>query len=119
MRQCATASACALVPLLACHLGGPLPTPRRSRPFWSEGLPEAPRGKRLARAAAAIPAAVGIRGSTAPGPHPGTARKGIAYVINSGGGTVTPINLTTNTPGKPIKIGHGWDSGFEAIVVAP
>jgi YVTN family beta-propeller protein len=42
-----------------------------------------------------------------------------AYVANGATGTVTPIDLATNTPGKPVKIGHGWDSGFEAIVIAP
>jgi DNA-binding beta-propeller fold protein YncE len=74
--------------------------------------------------AAVIPAVIGIHGSSAAGPHPGTARKGIghvstgggptphpeamgkgiAYVINSGGGTVTPIDLTTNTAGRPIQV---------------
>jgi len=29
---------------------------------------------------------------------------GTAYVINSGGGTVTPIDLATNTAGKPIDV---------------
>jgi YVTN family beta-propeller protein len=42
-----------------------------------------------------------------------------AYVANQPSSTVTPIDLATNTPEKPIKIGHGWDSGFEAIVIAP
>ena len=42
-----------------------------------------------------------------------------AYVANQPSSTVTPINLTTSTPGKPIKIGQGWDSGFEAIVIVP
>ena len=89
--------------------------------------------------AAVLPAVTGVFGNTAAGPHPGAARqgtgdasnsgggtarpgaaaRGTAYVINSGGGTVTPIDLATNTPGKPIKIGHDWDSGFEAIVIAP
>jgi hypothetical protein len=30
---------------------------------------------------------------------------------------VTPIDLATNTAEKPIKVGHGWDSGFEAIAI--
>ena len=36
-----------------------------------------------------------------------------------GGSTVTPIDLNTNRAEKPIKIGSGWDSGFEAIVTVP
>jgi DNA-binding beta-propeller fold protein YncE len=64
--------------------------------------------------AAVIPAVTGVLGNTAAGPHRGAARKvplraeaapkGTAYVINSGGGTVTPVNLATNTPGKPITV---------------
>ena len=73
--------------------------------------------------AAVIPAVIGIGGHTAAGVHPGAARNvtgqvsdggggtppavtgsGTAYVINSGGGTVTPIDLATNTPGRPIKV---------------
>jgi YVTN family beta-propeller protein len=66
--------------------------------------------------AAVIPAATGVFGNTAAGPHPGTARKGAAgphheaarvgtaYVINSGGGTVTPIDVATDTAGKPINV---------------
>jgi len=42
-----------------------------------------------------------------------------ASAANGAFSTVTPIDLATNTPGKPIKIGHAWDSGFEAIVIAP
>jgi YVTN family beta-propeller protein len=42
-----------------------------------------------------------------------------AYLANQPSSTVTPIDLATSTPEKPIKIGHGWDSGFEAIVIAP
>lgn len=42
-----------------------------------------------------------------------------AYVANEPSSTVTPINLATNRPEKPIKIGTGWDSGFEAIVTVP
>jgi YVTN family beta-propeller protein len=66
--------------------------------------------------AAVIPAATGVFGNTAAGRHPGTVHKGparphhvaaptgTAYVINSGGGTVTPINVATNTAGKPINV---------------
>jgi YVTN family beta-propeller protein len=63
-------------------------------------------------AAAVIPAATGVLGNTArprtrpqfsvpkvPGVPTGT-----AYVINSGGGTVTPIDLATNTAEKPIDV---------------
>jgi DNA-binding beta-propeller fold protein YncE len=63
--------------------------------------------------AAAIPAATGVLGHTSAGPRtaaPFSAPKvprvptGMAYVINSGGGTVTPIDLATSTAGKPIDI---------------
>jgi YVTN family beta-propeller protein len=76
---------------------------------------------------ALIPAATGVFGNTAAGPHPATAHKGAAgphheaarvgtaYVINSGGGTVTPIDLATNTPGKPITLSEPP----EAIAIAP
>jgi hypothetical protein len=40
-------------------------------------------------------------------------------VANQPSGTVTPIDLATNTPERPINIGQGWDSGFEAIVTVP
>jgi YVTN family beta-propeller protein len=42
-----------------------------------------------------------------------------AYVANQPSSTVTPIDLATGTPERPIEIGSGWDSGFEAIVIAP
>jgi YVTN family beta-propeller protein len=42
-----------------------------------------------------------------------------AYVANQPSSTVTPIDLATGTPEKPINIGHGWDSGFEAIAIVP
>ena len=42
-----------------------------------------------------------------------------AYVANQPSSTVTPIDLATNRAEKPIKIGSGWDSGFEAIVTVP
>ncbi len=66
--------------------------------------------------AVVIPAATGVFDNTAARPHPGTAHKraarphheaartGTAYVINSGGGAVTPINVATNTAGKPIAV---------------
>jgi YVTN family beta-propeller protein len=64
-------------------------------------------------AAAVIPAATGVLGHTsarqrtaAPFSVPKVPRvpTGTAYVINSGGGTVTPIDLATSTAGKPIDI---------------
>jgi DNA-binding beta-propeller fold protein YncE len=57
--------------------------------------------------AAVIPAVTGVFGNTPARPRPAAAPKaptGTAYVINSGGGTVTPIDLATNTPGKPIDV---------------
>jgi YVTN family beta-propeller protein len=60
--------------------------------------------------AAAIPAATGVFGNTPAGPRTGAPPSipkvptGTAYVINSGGGTVTPIDLATNTAGKPIDV---------------
>jgi DNA-binding beta-propeller fold protein YncE len=65
--------------------------------------------------AAAIPVGMGALGNTAARPRPGAAREGTAYVINSGGGAVTPINLATNTPGKPIKV----NGEVVAMVIAP
>lgn len=61
--------------------------------------------------AAVIPAAVGTLANN-PGPRRHASRTpgpwvppdGTAYVINSGGGTVTPINLATSTAGKPIDV---------------
>jgi YVTN family beta-propeller protein len=57
--------------------------------------------------AAGIPAATGAFGD-GPAGHSAqklpTAPTGTAYVINSGGGTVTPIDLATNTAGKPIDV---------------
>ena len=40
---------------------------------------------------------------------------GTAYVINSGGGTVTPIDLATNTPGQPIRVGE-WADDFTIVM---
>jgi DNA-binding beta-propeller fold protein YncE len=64
-------------------------------------------------AAAVIPAAAGVFGNTSAGPRtaatPPVPRvpavpTGTAYVITSGAGTVTPIDLATNTAGKPIDV---------------
>ena len=65
----------------------------------------------VAAMAAVIPAVTGVLGSTAAAPHhaphlaplPWTAPDGTAYVIGSGG-TVTPIDLATSTPGRPIIV---------------
>jgi hypothetical protein len=74
--------------------------------------------------AAAIPAVTGAFGNTSPGPRPEapfsvpkvpSVPTGTAYVINSGGGTVTPIDLATSTAGKPITLTDPAD----AIAVAP
>jgi DNA-binding beta-propeller fold protein YncE len=68
--------------------------------------------------AAAIAAVTGAFGNTSAGPRPAAPLKaptGTAYVINSGGGTVTPINLATNTPGKPIKA----SGEIVAMAIAP
>jgi DNA-binding beta-propeller fold protein YncE len=67
----------------------------------------------VAVVAAVIPAATGVFGNTAAGPRTGaqfsvpkvpSVPTGTAYVINSGGGTVTPIDLATNTARKPIDV---------------
>lgn len=60
--------------------------------------------------AAVIPVVTGAFGNTSAGPRPETLPKaptGTAYVISSAAGTVTPIDLATNTPGKPIDV-SGW-----------
>jgi DNA-binding beta-propeller fold protein YncE len=63
--------------------------------------------------AAVIPAATGAFGNGSAGQRPEarfslpkvpSVPTGTAYVINSGGGTVTPIDLATNTAGKPIDV---------------
>ena len=66
--------------------------------------------------AAVIPAAIGTLGNTPAARHhtarhhaprppgPWVPPNGTAYVINSGGGTVTPIDLATSTAGKPIDV---------------
>jgi len=67
----------------------------------------------VAVAAAVIPAAHGVFGHTAAGPRtaaPFSAPKvpavptGTAYVITSGAGIVTPIDLATNTAAQPIDV---------------
>jgi YVTN family beta-propeller protein len=61
--------------------------------------------------AAVIPAAIGtLANPPAPRHHaprqpgPWVPPNGTAYVMNSGGGTVTPIDLATSTAGKPIDV---------------
>jgi DNA-binding beta-propeller fold protein YncE len=63
--------------------------------------------------AAVIPAATGVFGNTSARPRTGAPPSipevpavptGTAYVIDSGGGTVTPIDLATNTAEKPIDV---------------
>ena len=61
----------------------------------------------------AVPALGGILASHGPGA--GRAHRFIAYVVNSGSGTVTPIRTATNTALPPIKTGLGPD----AIVITP
>jgi DNA-binding beta-propeller fold protein YncE len=83
------------------------------------------RIRRAAGAAAAvlvvavvIPAVTGAFGKSSAGPRAEPLPKaptGTAYVITSAAGTVTPIDLATNTPGKPIDV-SGWPV---AIAVTP
>jgi YVTN family beta-propeller protein len=48
------------------------------------------------------------------------ARPAIAYVVNSGSGTVTPINTETNKPGAPIPLFEpGPNDGAAGVLVAP
>ena len=61
--------------------------------------------------AAAVPAVIGTLPNTPAPPHhaprppgPWVPPSGTAYVINSGGGTVTPIDLATSTAEKPIDV---------------
>ena len=67
----------------------------------------------VAAVAVAIPAATGVFGNIHAKPRTGPqfsvpkvprVPTGTAYVINSGGGTVTPIDLATGTAGKPIDV---------------
>lgn len=67
----------------------------------------------VAVVAAVIPAATGVFGNTSATPRTGaqfsvpkvpSVPTGTAYVIDSGGGTVTPIDLATNTARKPIDV---------------
>lgn len=51
-------------------------------------------------AAACIPAFTGVAGNRATAPSAAT-----AYVANYSSGTVTPIDLATNTPGTPVRVG--------------
>ena len=59
-----------------------------------------------AAVAAVISAAVPALGGTFGGhaPRAGLAHPVIAYVVNPGPGTVTPIRTATNTPLPPIKV---------------
>jgi len=61
--------------------------------------------------AVVIPAAIGTLANTPASRHhatrppgPWVPPNGTAYVMNSGGGTVTPIDLATSTAGKPIIV---------------
>jgi DNA-binding beta-propeller fold protein YncE len=70
--------------------------------------------------AAGIPAVTGAFGKGSATPRPEAVPKaptGTAYVINSAGGTVTPIDLATNTPGEPIKVSAGVE--VVGIAIAP
>jgi DNA-binding beta-propeller fold protein YncE len=75
---------------------------RRARRWSAAG------GAAAVVAVAVVMASVtGAFGNTSVGPRPEAppeAATGTAYVINSGGGTVTPIDLATNTAGKPIDV---------------
>jgi YVTN family beta-propeller protein len=97
---------------------------RATRPKRSKTRPRAGVLIPLAAAAAVvavaavIPVVAGAFGNTSAGPRPAAppkAPRGTAYVINSGGGTVTPIDLATNTPGKPIKA----SGEIVAMAIAP
>jgi YVTN family beta-propeller protein len=58
----------------------------------------------VAAIAAVIPAVTAVLGHTVAAPRPWTPPNGTAYVINSGGGTVTPIDLATSSARKPIIV---------------
>jgi DNA-binding beta-propeller fold protein YncE len=87
---------------------------RATRPKRSKSRSRRPRvlislaaAAAVVTVAAVIPVVTGALGNRSVGPRPEAPPKaptGTAYVINSGGGTVTPIDLATNTPGKPIKV---------------
>ena len=50
-----------------------------------------------------------------PGGASGAGPGYVAYVVNEGSNTVTPISTATNTAGKPIKVGQGP----RAIAITP
>ena len=99
----------------------PSPTSRRSARSHATGARQASSSAAARRmqaagsaaavvaVAAAIPAVTGAFGKGSAGPRrapvPRARPPGTAYVVNSAGGTVTPIDLATNTPGEPIKVG--------------
>jgi YVTN family beta-propeller protein len=95
--------------LLDSAIGGEPPIGPVARNSLREGI-KLRRRARLRRAAgtaavvtaaaACIPAFTGIAGNRAAAPSAAT-----AYIANYSSGTVTPINLATNTPGKPIPVG--------------
>src|SRR5215472_8554486 len=64
------------------------------------------RRRAMEAVAAVISAAVPALGGTFGGhaPRAGLAHPVIAYVVNPGPGTVTPIRTATNTPLPPIKV---------------
>jgi YVTN family beta-propeller protein len=79
------------------------------------------RRRRIVGAAGgvAVAAAIGVAipAVTAPlGTSPASSQHEVtAYVHSTRAGTVTPITVGTNTPGKPIKVGQG----FGAIAITP
>src|SRR5215472_18374478 len=67
-------------------------------------------------------AVIGAAGAaTAPAPAAGPARPVTAYVVNSGDGTVTPVNTATNRPGRAIRILPAGDDRLSlfAIEITP
>jgi DNA-binding beta-propeller fold protein YncE len=64
----------------------------------------------IAAAAVAVPTVTGVFGNSAAAPGAGT-----AYVVIQGSGTVVPIDLATNTPERPIRVGRS----LYAIAITP
>jgi hypothetical protein len=67
-------------------------------------------------------AAIGAAAAAAaPAPATGPGRPIIAYVVNSGDGTVTPVNTATNRPGRVIRILTAGDDRLSlfAIEITP
>ena len=71
--------------------GGPRPGPRSEAPGPATGLALTAAGRKPARAGADRPAARG--------------QQPTAFVVNSGSGSVTPIDLATRRAGRPIRVG--------------